>query len=271
MAAAEIIPWRLRLPCYSCGASPGTPRPFLAAHRGGAGVWPENSLLAFRNAIALGVEFLELDVHLAGNGEVVVIHDSTLERTTTGAGAVRDRTLAELRALSLKDKNGKVTDQAIPALDELLALAAPANLNLLLEIKRPKRGRYAGIEEKVLSLLDSRRMVERTCVVSFDTAHLERARHLNPAIRLGGLLSERQAGSGRSVSALMDEVEGVKGQFVGLQHTLLDASVVAAAHRRGFFVGAWTVNDEPSMRRALEIGVDVLITDRPDLAGPLLR
>src|SRR3989338_4609079 len=86
----------------------------LAAHRGGAQLWPENSLLAFRNAIALGADFLEFDVHLSKDGEVVVIHDPALERTTTGAGAVSDRTLAELRTLRLKGKGGKVTEGGGP-------------------------------------------------------------------------------------------------------------------------------------------------------------
>src|SRR3989304_8217888 len=86
----------------------------LAAHRGGAQLWPENSLFAFRNAIALGANFLEFDVHLSRDGQGVVIHDPTLERTTTGTGAVSDRTLAELRTLRLKDRGGKVTTEALP-------------------------------------------------------------------------------------------------------------------------------------------------------------
>src|SRR5438445_720194 len=81
----------------------GKPATLLAAHRGGALLWPENSLLAFRNAVALGADFIEFDVHLSRDGEVMVIHDPTLERTTNGQGAVRDRTVAELKALRLKD------------------------------------------------------------------------------------------------------------------------------------------------------------------------
>ncbi|MBI4560644.1 MAG: glycerophosphodiester phosphodiesterase family protein, partial [Candidatus Rokubacteria bacterium] len=103
----------------SDGRGLAEPRPgpaLVAAHRGGALLWPENSLLAFRNAIALGADFLEVDAHPSRDGELVVIHDPTLDRTTTGAGAVRDRSLAELRALRLKDKDGKVTDQTIPTL-----------------------------------------------------------------------------------------------------------------------------------------------------------
>src|SRR3972149_10581261 len=121
----------------------------LAAHRGGAQIGPENSLLAFRNAIALGADFLEFDVHRSKDGEVVVIHDPALERTTTGAGAVSDRTLAELRTLRLKGKGGKGTEEVIPTLNEVVGLAAPTPVRFLLEIKVDARGgRYPGFEEK---------------------------------------------------------------------------------------------------------------------------
>ena len=96
----------------------------LAAHRGGSLLWPENSLLAFKNALALGADFIEFDVHLSRDGEVVVIHDATLDRTTTGTGSVRDRTLAELKTLRLKDRSGTVSQEPVPTLDEVAAVAA---------------------------------------------------------------------------------------------------------------------------------------------------
>src|SRR5258706_505876 len=105
-------------------AAQGMIAPLFAAHRSGELLWPENSLLAFRNALALGADFLELDVHLTRDGEVVVIHDPTLDRTTTGTGPVRARTLAELQAVRLKDREGAVLEEGIPTLDQVVALAA---------------------------------------------------------------------------------------------------------------------------------------------------
>ena len=93
----------------------------LAAHRGGALLWPENSLRAFRGALDLGADYLEFDVHLSRDGEVIVIHDPTLDRTTTGTGPVRERTLAELRRLRLKDRGGAATEEPIPTLDDVAA------------------------------------------------------------------------------------------------------------------------------------------------------
>src|SRR3989337_2736405 len=101
------------------GRAQGPPATLFAAHRGGSLLWPENSLLAFRNAVGLGADYLELDVHLSKDGEVVVIHDPTLDRTTTGQGPVRERTLAALKTLRLKDGAGGVTGEPVPALDEV--------------------------------------------------------------------------------------------------------------------------------------------------------
>ena len=144
-----------------------TPATQLVAHRGGALLWPENSLLAFARAVELGTDYIEFDVHLSRDGEPVVIHDPSLERTTTGAGPVRQVTLGGLRALRLKDPSGRVTDEPLPTLDEVVALAARARRQMLLEIKLDERGqRYPGIEEKVLDALDRHGMAAATVVMS---------------------------------------------------------------------------------------------------------
>src|SRR5215475_2485207 len=107
--------------------------PRVAAHRGGALLWPENSLRAFRGALGLGADFLETDVHLSADGEVMVIHDPTLERTTTGRGAVRENRLGDLGRVRLKAADGAVTDEPVPTLGALLDLLKPGRSSLLLE------------------------------------------------------------------------------------------------------------------------------------------
>src|SRR2546426_11221193 len=105
--------------------------PRFVVHRGGAALWPETSLLAFRNAIALGARLLEFDVHRTADGEAAVIHDPTLDRTTNGSGPVAARTAAELRGVRLKGLDGALTDEWVPTIDEVLALAGPAGVTLL--------------------------------------------------------------------------------------------------------------------------------------------
>ena len=248
-------------------------RTSLAAHRGGALLWPENSLLAFRNAIALGADFLEFDVHLSRDGEVVVIHDATIPRTTTGVGAVQDLMLAELRALSLKDKDGEVTEEALPSLEEVVALAAPTPVGLLLEIKvDARRARYPSIEEKVFAILDRHGVTMRAIVISFDPETVRRVRQLRPEVRAGALYSPRTLRQTRSsVGSAINEVWKYGGRFVGLQQSLVTAESLKLARGKGLLLGAWTVNEAEPMRRFIELGVGVLITDRPDLAKELLN
>ena len=253
------------------GPAPSSRTTLLAAHRGGAALWPENSLLAFRNAVALGVDYLELDVHLSRDGEVMVIHDPTLERTTTGQGAVRDHTRAELRGLALRDGRGDVTAERIPTLDEVAALAAASGRGLLLEIKPgPGKVAYPGIEERVLGILDRHAMTASTVVMAFERETWTRVRALRPDVQAGALYSARALEPGPGVARAFTDARATGVAFVGLAYALVGADAVAAARRAGVRLGAWTVNDADAMRRLIDRGIDVLITDRPDAAKAIL-
>jgi len=248
--------------------APGT---LLAAHRGGAALWPENSLLAFRNAIALGADYLELDVHLSVDGEVMVIHDPTLDRTTTGVGRVADKTAAELRALRLVDDRRVATGEGVPTLDEVAALAAGSGRGLLLEIKVDAgKARYPGVEERVLAVLDRHGLAAATVVMAFEAETWRRVRALRPDIRAGALYSGRALTSGAAVSRALSDARAAGVGFVGLAYALVSPEVVAEARRAGVLLGAWTVNEPDAMRMLIERGIGVLITDRPDLAKDAL-
>ena len=247
------------------------PAPLLAAHRGGAALWPENSLLAFRNAVALGADYLEFDVHLSRDGEVVVIHDPTLDRTTTGTGPVVDRTATELRALRLKDRSHTVTAEGIPTLDEVVALAAAGGRRLLLEIKvDSNKARYPGIEERVLAILDRHGMAAATVVMAFEADTWRRVRALRPEVRAGALYSARALPSASAVSRALSEAGAAGVGFMGLAYSLVTPEAVAEARKAGVVLGAWTVNERDVMRMLIEQGIGVLITDRPDVAKNLL-
>jgi len=248
------------------------PASLFAAHRGGSLLWPENSLLAFKNALALGADYIEFDVHLSKDDEVLVIHDATLDRTTTGRGPVRERTLAELRTVRLLDKDGAVTGEAIPTLDEVAALAALAKRRMLLEIKLDeRRQRYPGIEEKVLAVLDRRGMTASTVVMAFERETWQRVRELRRDVAAGALYSP---GTLRAASMTVDRALADAGQagvsLVGLHQALVDGETVATARKAGVMLGVWTVNEQDTLRGFIEHKVGVVITDRPDLAKALL-
>ena len=256
----------------TAGLASVPPAPLFAAHRGGALLWPENSLLAFRNAVHLGADYLEFDVHLAGDGEVVVIHDATLDRTTTGRGPVRERTVAALKTLRLVDRTGAVLDEAIPTLDEVVATAATGKRRMLLEIKvDERRQRYPGIEEKVIAILDRHGMAASTVVMAFEPETWHRVRELRPGITAGALYSPATLRSmGSTIASQLGDAKRAGVRFVGLHQALVDAETVAAARSAGMMLGVWTVNEPDALRRFIEQRVGILITDRPDLAKALL-
>ncbi len=248
-----------------------TASPLLAAHRGGSLLWPENSLLAFRNALALGADFIEFDVHLSRDGEVMVIHDATLYRTTTGAGPVRDHSVAELKAFRLKDRSGTVTTETVPTLDEVVEVAARAKRRMLLEIKVDAgKARYPGIEEKVLAILDRHAMTASTVVMSFEAPTWRRVRELRPEVATCALYSAR-ALARSSLSAELDTLRAAGVRFIGVEHTVVDAAAVKQAQEAGIGLGAWTVNNPADMQRMIGAAVTILITDQPDVAKTLLN
>lgn len=251
-------------------AAQGMIAPLFAAHRGGALLWAENSLLAFRNALALGADFLELDVHLTRDGEVVVIHDATLERTTTGSGPVRERTLAELGAVRLRDRDGAVLEERIPTLDQVVALAAAGKRQILLEIKTDeRRRRYPEIEEKVFAVLDRHHFTSFTVVMAFEAATWRRLRQLRPDARAAALYSARMLRAA-DVTAELEALRQAGVGFVGLDQALVNADVARQARLAGLTLGVWTVNQREAIARFIDQGVGVVITDRPDLAKELL-
>jgi len=244
----------------------------IAAHRGGSALWPENSLLAFQSAIALGSDLLELDVHQSRDGVVAVIHDATLERTTDGTGAVAAMTAADLRRLRLRGPDGAATSERVPMLDEVLAAAAPSSVGLLIEVKEPAPAvRYDGLEERVLAAIAAAGLQARATIMAFDPRVIVRVRELAPRVRTTFLVDRaavERAGVRPEVS--VDWARAAGATDVGLEFTLLDERVVAAARAAALVLGVWTVNDEAAMRRMLALGVDVLTTDRPDLARRLV-
>jgi glycerophosphoryl diester phosphodiesterase len=268
----------LALGCLAAlsGPSPSEsagPTTLFAAHRGGALLWPENSLLAFRNAAeVLGADFLEFDVHVSRDGEVMVIHDPTLDRTTDGRGPVRERTLAELRALRLRDHAGTLTTEAVPSLDEVAGLAMRLRREMLLEIKLDDRGRaYPGIEEKVFAVLDRHRATPATVVMAFEPETWRRARALRPDARVAALYSRRTLSKlGSSLERELDEAQRAGVTMVGLEQGLVNAETLARVRGAGMTPSVWTVNDADAIRRFIDLGVSVVITDRPDLAKSAL-
>jgi glycerophosphoryl diester phosphodiesterase len=268
MAAAGVLLPALAVALAATAAAPATR---VAAHRGGAALWPENSLLAFRSALALGVDALELDLHMTAGGEVVVLHDPTLDRTSTGRGAVRDARLADLASVRLKTRDGAETAERVPTLAQVLDLAAPTSTEILPEIKvDAHRQRYDGIEEKVLALIRARGLLARTTIQAFQAQTIRRLRDLEPSARTMLLVGRGDVERDRARPAeAVRHARDLGATDLGMNHRLIDADVVTAARAAGIRLSAWTVNDEAGIRRMIELGVDIVMSDRPDLVKRL--
>lgn len=248
-------------------------RPLVLAHRGGADLAPENTLVAFQNAVDLGVDALELDVHTTADGTVVVIHDATVDRTTDGTGAVHGLTLAELRQLDAGYRFTPDDGQTfplrgqgivVPTLDEVLTAFPDMRVNIEIKQSEP------AIEAAVKEIIDRTGAQDRVLVGSEYDDVLARFRALAPEIATSAAAGEARTfylAQLLRVSAIYRPLADAfqVPEYSGSTH-VVTPSFVDAAHHHGVKVHVWTVNDAETMRRLLDIGVDGIITDRPDVA-----
>ena len=233
--------------------------PMLIAHRGGSLEAPENTMAAFRHAISLGMRSVELDVQLSRDGELVVIHDETLDRTTDGTGAVIEHTFEELRGLDAGVKFGpQFAGERIPTLREVLDLCVSEGVGVAIELKSPHIN--VGMEEKVAALLGEMwlRGAENLICISFDHGSVRTLRSFDATIPLGYLY-------GPDVQEFVQPDDTIQAYCPYFGIAIARPDQVEKAHRLGKLVFVWTVDDAADMRRIAETGVDGIISDRPSL------
>jgi glycerophosphoryl diester phosphodiesterase len=239
--------------------------PILIAHRGGSFEAPENTMAAFRHAIGLGMRFVELDVQMSSDGELMVIHDETLDRTTDGAGEVRDYTFEELRQLDAGARFApEYAGERIPTLREVLELCVPEGVGVVIELKSPDL--YRGMEEKVAALVGEMwlRGAENIWCISFNHNAIRRMRNLDAALPLGYLYEWNE----ESFIAPDDVVQAVCPYF---RTALTYPEQVAEAHRLGKFVFVYTVDEAEDIRLLIEAAIDGMVSDRPGMLLEVMR
>lgn len=246
--------------------------PLIYAHRGGAALRPENTIAAFDHGLACGAEGLEFDVHLSRDGMVVIHHDDTLERTTNGRGPLAALTASELAALDAgyhfedDDDTGfpfRGQGIGVPTLREVLRRYPDARL--IIEVK-------VGGEQLARRVVDEVRdagAVDRVAIGSFYPEALGAVRRYEPSIATGAAKEETRWALYRSWIGMgigaTPYREFQVPEWAGYT-PIVTRRFVHAAHRAGIPVKVWTVNGAEDMRRLVAVGVDALITDRPDLA-----
>ena len=230
------------------------------AHRGFSGRYPENTMLAFQKALDAGADGIEFDVHLSKDGELVIIHDELLDRTTNAAGLVQDRTLRELRELDASaDFPGVYGKNQIPTLEEYFELIRGKNILTNIEIKTGVIW-YPGIEKKVLDVVDRFGRRKDTIISSFNHFSILRMKELAPDIVCGFLEESRIIGP--AAYCAKHKVE--------CWHPLcydMTEDVVRELREQNIQINAWTVNHREDMEDMLRKGIDGVITNFPDLFG----
>jgi len=231
----------------------------IAAHRGGALLWPENSRLAFENAARLAAEQVEFDVHFSADRKLVVIHDATLERTTDGSGPVCERSWEELSRLVVRGTGG----QRLLLLDEAIDIFKATPIALRIELKPgPGRVPYPGLPDAVIETLRRSGMLNRSILTSFQLGTLREASAARQRVWL--VTSDVQTDLGVAGLCALACHAGVP--TLGLRSNRLDAAIVAEVRAAGLGIGGWAVNDAAAITRMLDLAVDAFTTDRPDLA-----
>ncbi len=220
-------------------------------HRGAAALEPENTLRGIRRAIEIGVDQVEVDVHLTKDGELVVMHDDTVDRTTNGHGRVRDLGFEEIRSLDA----GK--GEVVPTLQEVISLVK-GKVNLQVELKG------LGVEEKAVETVEEAGMVDKVVFTSFRHPALKAVKELNPDIETGVLFYCLPIEPCRL--ALDAEAEAIHPNI-----HFVSAEMVRRAHALGLEVRAWNSDEEEEMKRLIKTGIDALGSNRPDLLVKVIR
>lgn len=230
------------------------------AHRGFSGKYPENTMLAFKKAVEIGADGIELDVHFSKDGQLVIIHDELIDRTTDGKGLVSDYTYNQLCQFDASAGfKGLYGINRIPTLREYFEFITPidgfiTNIELKTGINE-----YPGIEKAVLDMIDEFNLQNRIIISSFNHYSVMRTKKLNPEIKCGFL----------EASWILDFGAYTKKNGIECIHPMcwtLTEETVKEMKDNSICINTWTVNDENEVKRLYNLGIDAVIGNYPDMA-----
>lgn len=234
---------------------------FIIGHRGARNLWPENSLTGFRNLLEMQVEGVEFDIHLTEAGEMLVIHDATLDRTTESVGPVAALAPGEHRGVALRDSS-----DTIPTLDEVLAIYAGTGLELHIELKADVSGKpYEGLEALAAAAIDHHGLAQQSVLTSFSVDVLKKVGEVAPHIRRLNSYHMPAAEAEGVVDGLRRRLD--VADIVAIEKSLLaehwDVIVANAPLER---LGAWVPNQKADLENWMGRGLRQVTTDNPDMA-----
>ena len=252
-------------------------RPLVIAHQGGDGLWPGETMFAYQSAVDLGVDVLEMDIHITKDGVLVLMHDETVDRTTDGTGEIESMTLEDLKKLDAgydwSSDDGvtfpyRGSGLTVATLEEVFT--AFPNMHMTIEIKKTN----TSMAEPFCQLIREYHMQDKVLVASFHDERLKEFRAECPEVATSSAKNET------TIFVLMTK-GFLSGFYSPVFHslqvpeesggiTVMTESFVKASHARNLAVEPWTINDEETMRKFIAWGVDGIITDRPDIMMEVL-
>ncbi len=231
----------------------------IYGHRGASGYAPENTLEAFQLAADMGADGVELDVHIARDGELVVAHDETIDRVSNGTGLICEMTTSELKKFLFNRTHPEYEKATLPTLREVLELLKPTGLHINIEMKN-SRILYEGLEEKTIRLVDELGMKDRILYSSFNHHSMMHIKEIDPSLPCGLLYD----------CMLLEPWVYAHNAGANAIHPhfseLLIPGEAEKAHALGLMVNVWTVNEEKDIRSTLQAGADIVISNYPDRA-----
>jgi|AntRauTorcE11897_2_1112592.scaffolds.fasta_scaffold00612_13 glycerophosphoryl diester phosphodiesterase len=241
----------------------------IIAHRGASAYHPENTMSAFHAAYEMGAEMIELDVTLSKDGVPVVIHDETLDRTTSGKGLVSDFTLEELRGLDAGSWfSEEHAGEPLPTLEDVLEFARDKiSLNIEIKPEAVSNEVRGGIEEKAWELVKKYEMEEYVLFSSFNYRAIDHLKEINVDIK-AALLYEKQQSAKSSPSQLIDEYSA---DAFNCSYKQFSRSWAKEAAEKGFPVFVYTVNSERRMKKMIRRGANGIFSDKPDLLKEIVE
>jgi glycerophosphoryl diester phosphodiesterase len=268
------------------GAQPGAyyrgvDRPLVIAHQGGDGVWPGDTMYAFEQAVSIGVDVLEMDAHITKDGNIVLMHDEEVDRTTDGTGLIEDQTLEEIKRLDAA--YGWSNDEGVtfpfrgqgiqvPALDELFE--AFPHMRYVIEIKLTRNP----IDKPLCDLIRRHNMQDKVLVASFHDEAMQSFRAACPEVATSASRGEVTTfvllGKVLLSGLIVPDYEAIQPPYDpqdSMNIPIMTQRFIREAHAKNIAVEPWTVNDPELMRQYIDWGVDGIITDRPDLMLEVLE
>ena len=259
----------------------GVTRPLVIAHQGGDGVWPGDTMYAFEKAVEIGADVLEMDAHITKDGQIVLMHDGAVDRTTDGTGLIEDLTLAEIKQLDAAYKwsndDGKTfpfrgQGIQVPTLNELFEKFP--DMRYLIEIKLTENP----IDGPFCNLIREYNMQDKVIVASFHDEAMAIFRETCPEVATSASRTEVRnfvlLGKVFLSGFVVPHYQSIQPPYdpsESLGINIMTERFIREAHAKNIRVEPWTVNDPELMKQYIEWGVDGIITDRPDLMVELLN